>query len=336
MPPLQLAWEYEIDGEVRSPTIANGHIYFASLNGKCYCLNLEGRLVWTFTADSRNNASLMIHEGLAYFGSNDSHFYCLDATTGVLVWKQKAQAAIQGNFAAHENLVMCGSYDNGVYAFDARTGDPAWRADVGSGVNCSLAVMHDAIYLGTNGGTVHALDARTGAAIWRVFAPGGANSSASANVSAGGINATCAVSARGLFVGTRLGQFCKFDWTIGHLDWLLDFGAPIFASPALEDEFVYSASDLGTLRKVRVSDGALVWEAFIGKLAGGQVWTSPLVAGDVVYAGPALGWIRAFDKHTGAELWRYPVGGPSSSSIAIGEGVLVSSTGGNRLLVFRA
>lgn len=324
-PPLALAWEYAIDDEVRSPTIAHGRIYFASLNSNAYAMSLGGELIWRFKAGARINASLAIIGDRAYFGANDHAFYCLDAHTGALMWRQQAKAAIQGNFAAFDDLVMCGAYDGNVYAFDALSGDSAWTTHVGSGVNCSLALLDGVIYFGANGGTVHALDARTGATIWQSIAPGG-------------INSTCAVSSRGLFTGTRTGQFCAFDISIGALRWSLDFGAKIFASPSLDDDFIYIASDLCTLRKLHSEDGALVWESVIGAgqlPPGGQVWTSPLVCGDVVYIGPAMGAIMALDRATGEKLWAHPVEGPSSSSVAIAHGVLASSTGGNRLLVFR-
>jgi outer membrane protein assembly factor BamB len=325
-PPLVPAWEYAIDDEVRSPTLAHGRIYFASLNSNAYAMSLDGALIWQFKAGARINASLAIVGDRAYFGANDHTFYCLDAHTGELIWQRQAKAAIQGNFAAVEDLVMCGAYDGCVYAFHAESGEPAWTTNVGSGVNCSLAALDGVIYLGANGGTAHALDARVGEAIWQSSAPGG-------------INSTCAVSRRGLFAGTRAGQFCAFDIATGALRWSHDFGAKIFASPALDDDFVYIASDLCTLRKLRIEDGAIVWDAVIGsgKLPpGGQVWTSPVVAGAVVYVGPAVGAIMAFDRDTGQALWSYPVEGPSSSSVAIGQGVLASSTGGNRLLVFKS
>lgn len=323
-PPLRLAWHRTFDGEVRSPTIAHGRVYFNTLSGKAIALTLAGDPVWQFTTGTRLNASLMIWGDLAYCGCNDACFYCLHAHTGELVWKYRAAAAIQGNFAAWGDAVFCGSYDGFVYAFEAVGGSLRWKVGVGSGVNCSLAVRDGVIYLGTNGGTVHALDARSGETIWRSVAPGG-------------INATCAVSARGLFVGTRTGQFCAFDITDGALRWSVDFGARIYASPAIDESCAYIASDRCTLRKLRLEDGAPVWEAVIGsgKLpGGGQIWTCPTLAGEVVWIGPALGVIAAFDRATGELRWAYPVEGPSSSSVAIGDGVLASSTGGHRLLVF--
>jgi len=324
-PPVWLACQFLIDDEVRSPTIAQGRVYFASLNGHAYAVTLDGELVWSFKAGARINGSLAIIDGRAYFGCNDHGFYCLDADTGALIWRRQARAAVQGNFAAHADMVMCGAYDGVVYAFDSASGIPRWQTQVGSGVNCSLAVLNGVIYFGTNGGTVHALDACTGSTVWQADAPGG-------------MNATCAVSACGLFIGTRTGQVCAFDIATGTRRWSVDFGPRIFASPALDADFVYIASDLGTLRRLHASDGSLDWEVAIGTgilPPGGQVWTCPLVADGVVWIGPALGEIMAVQRATGEKMWAYTVDGSSSSSIAIGDDVLASSTGGNRLLVFR-
>jgi outer membrane protein assembly factor BamB len=324
-PPLTLAWERNFGDEVRFPSLAGDRIYFCSLDANAYCLSLSGETVWTFTTGARNNAGMMLYRGRCYFGSNDHGFYCLDAETGAMIWRRSSRAANQGNFAAFDDVVCCGSYDGCVYAFDAVTGQTRWTFDAGSGVNCSLAVLDSTIYFGANGGTVHAVDARTGRTIWETLAPGG-------------INSTCAVSPRGVFTGTRTGQCCAFDVDTGALLWSLDFGARIFASPALDDAFVYIASDLCTLRKLNIDDGSLVWEATLGTGClppGGQIWTSPVIAGDVVYAGPALGAVQAVDRASGALRWSFPVAGPASSSVAVGQGMLFTSTGGNHMLAFK-
>jgi outer membrane protein assembly factor BamB len=48
-----------------------------------------GQLKWSFAADGSVRFAPMLDEGRAYFGSDDGHVYCIDATKGTLIWKHR-------------------------------------------------------------------------------------------------------------------------------------------------------------------------------------------------------------------------------------------------------
>jgi outer membrane protein assembly factor BamB len=44
---------------------------------------------WSFPTDGPVRLPPSWHGGRLYFGSDDGHAYCVEASTGTLVWKQK-------------------------------------------------------------------------------------------------------------------------------------------------------------------------------------------------------------------------------------------------------
>ena len=68
---------------------SNGLVYFgSSAEDTVTCLDLKtGETKWRFFAEGPVRFSPAIHNGRAYFGSDDSYVYCVDAASGKLVWK---------------------------------------------------------------------------------------------------------------------------------------------------------------------------------------------------------------------------------------------------------
>lgn len=48
-----------------------------------------GILKWRFFADGPVRFAPVVHDGKAYFGSDDGYFYCLDAIKGTLIWRHR-------------------------------------------------------------------------------------------------------------------------------------------------------------------------------------------------------------------------------------------------------
>jgi len=67
-------------------------VYFgSSVTGKLYAVDAkQGTVAWTFFAEGPVRFAPTIVAGRVYFGSDDGHVYCLDATSGQLIWKYRA------------------------------------------------------------------------------------------------------------------------------------------------------------------------------------------------------------------------------------------------------
>ncbi|MFM7103179.1 MAG: PQQ-binding-like beta-propeller repeat protein, partial [Verrucomicrobiota bacterium] len=69
--------------------VAGGRVYFgSSADDQVRCLEAgSGRVLWTFYTEGPVRLAPTLHQGRAYFGSDDGHVYCVEADTGKLVWQ---------------------------------------------------------------------------------------------------------------------------------------------------------------------------------------------------------------------------------------------------------
>lgn len=129
--------------------VADGRVYFgSSADDQVRCLEATtGKELWTFYTEGPVRLAPTIHEGRAYFGSDDGCVYCVDARSGKEVWKARAtpmDRRIPGNgrmisaWPVRTSVVVqdglayttAGMFPaEGVHlvALDARTGAEKWR-----------------------------------------------------------------------------------------------------------------------------------------------------------------------------------------------------------------
>ncbi len=131
------------------PVVAGGCVYLgSSADDQVRCMDAAtGRELWTFFTEGPVRLAPSIHEGKAYFGSDDGFVYCVDARSGKESWKARV---------APEDRRIPG---NGrmISAWPVRT-----SVVVQDGVAYTTAGMFPA-----EGVHLVALDARTGAEKWR-------------------------------------------------------------------------------------------------------------------------------------------------------------------------
>jgi len=129
--------------------IAGDRVYFgSSADDQVRCLDsATGKEQWTFYTEGPVRLAPTLHEGRAYFGSDDGCVYCVDARSGKEVWKARATPTdrrIPGNGRI-------------ISAWPVRT-----SVVVQDGVVYTTAGMFPA-----EGVHLVALDAKTGAEKWR-------------------------------------------------------------------------------------------------------------------------------------------------------------------------
>src|SRR5262249_53784469 len=140
-------WRFRSGGAVNSsPAVANGLVYFASIDGTFTAVETEsGKQKWQFKTEGESRvtargmhgtlprtemmpdpfdvflSSPAIANGIVYFGSGDHHVYALDAQTGALKWKFKTGDVVHASPAIAKGVVYIGSWDRNMYALNAAT-----------------------------------------------------------------------------------------------------------------------------------------------------------------------------------------------------------------------
>lgn len=102
-----------------------------------------------------------------------------------------------------------------------------------------------------------------------------------------------------------------FDARNGNVKWIFT-GAPIFATPIIQDSIVYVGSTDGRLYALNVADGSLKWKT--ATTPNGAIFTAnPLIKGGVVYIGDYGGRCHAYNVSDGSSKWSFDVPSPYSN-----------------------
>ena len=183
---LTQGWTYPAVGSISTdPVVANGIIYFGSLDKSLYALDARSHSIrWNFQTGGAVESTPAVVNGVVYVGSYDHSVYALDARTGHKLWSFATGDRINSSPAVTSGVVYVGSWDRSVYALDARTGRKLWSFATRDRIFSSPAVAGGVVYVGSYDKSLYALDARTGRKLWS-FATG--NSISSSPVVANGV-----------------------------------------------------------------------------------------------------------------------------------------------------
>ena len=163
-PQGKLKWSFQTDGEINSsPAVANGIVYFGSADSKFYAIDAStGEKRWVFQAESWIDSSPAVADGVVYFGSNDGKLYAVDAMNGSKLWDFQTTYAIRSSPAIVNDMIIFGGNDYSVYALNAKTGKKIWRFKTNGYVTSSPVIANGIVYFGSTDGSCYALDARNG------------------------------------------------------------------------------------------------------------------------------------------------------------------------------
>jgi outer membrane protein assembly factor BamB len=115
-------------------------------------------------------SSPALADGALFFGSEDGHFYSVDAETGQENWslaierskQQRGISPVDSSPAVAGGVVYFGSLGNHLYAVDTKSGQEKWRFRTEGGVFSSPLIADGVAYVGSWDWNVYAVDTATG------------------------------------------------------------------------------------------------------------------------------------------------------------------------------
>ncbi|HEY6407080.1 MAG TPA: PQQ-binding-like beta-propeller repeat protein, partial [Ktedonobacteraceae bacterium] len=138
-PNLKQHWTSHAGGNIfAQPVVANGMIYWGSLDGYEHATDLNGTQVWQQFLGVRTTCSPLSSLGVVstatvasvsingtltsvvFVGGGDDHFYALDAATGAIIWSTPLGNSSTNTFIWDSPLL----YNNSIYIGTATTGEP--------------------------------------------------------------------------------------------------------------------------------------------------------------------------------------------------------------------
>ncbi len=151
-----------------APVLVDGQLIVGDYKKVLYSLNpSNGSENWTFEAKGPWIADPLVVDGMIYAPNGDGNLYALNMN-GELVWKFTAKKALWSHPAGNGDTIYQASMDHFLYAIDMKSGKEKWSLDLGGAVIYSPTLSEDGvIYLTTLARELMAIDSSNGDVLWR-------------------------------------------------------------------------------------------------------------------------------------------------------------------------
>jgi len=290
-----------------------------------------GDLLWTHDVGAALWAPLAYHDGVLFFGADDSTFYALDVDSREVKWRFRTGDIIRSGARVFGGQVLFASDDGFLYALEEETGTEDWRLDLGGGdyqrrqpspgppydydYRHSSPLVHASLVLvGSPTGVLHAVFRDIGLPAWS-FQAGGP------------VRSTPATDGRFVYFGSWDGILYALDVETGEPAWTADTEGIIQGSPATDAGRVIVGSRSARILARDATTGAEVWTHV--RPDGSWIESSPVIYRDTVFVGSSdARALFALDGRTGETIWSFETGGWSWARPVIAEGtVYIGSLG---------
>ena len=271
---------------------------------------------WTYTA-TKPVRSPSVADGTVYFTADDRHLYAVDEATGQEQWHAYFPAGVGGTPAYTDDALFVSDYSDTVYRIQPDTGEIVWEHTVaststvyGAGYSSpSPVIAGDLVYVPTES-ELYAIDMETGSPRW-VRRPGtrGKIQLSYPAVSAGRVVVADWIGASSF--ATEGGGVFAFDADSGKLLWAnnprtMDGGiSRIKNPPILTPDAAYVTSEDHEVHRLDATTGEIVWTHTLGDVGYGP--PSGLTVTDSTAYLYITRSILALALDTGEPRWRNSV-----------------------------
>jgi outer membrane protein assembly factor BamB len=285
-PPFKRLWVHPGGSLLEfPPSLSGDHIFQLADDGTLSAINLHtGHTFWQRRLGSLSAStpaavgnvvyatvlarSPSIHKGLVV---------ALAYATGRPLWSRDLPSPSESSPLVYRGMLFFGSQNGTVYALSAHNGSVLWTYHASGAVKASPTLSGGVLYFGDYSGHVQALDARTGRRLWDSGSEG-------ALLGSGTFYSTAAVMYGRVFLGNTDGRVYAYDASSGKLDWAVQTGAYVYASPAIANApglgpTVYAGSYDGAFYALNARSGHIEWRFH----PGGRISGSATIVGRVVY-----------------------------------------------------
>jgi outer membrane protein assembly factor BamB len=210
-------------------------------------------------------------------GQQAGRVVALDAVNGHLRWSRNLPSRCESSPLLDDGKLFFGTENGTVYALRAKTGKLIWSYRAAGAVKASPSLSSGVLYFGDYSGQIQAVRERDGHRLWR-------SGSGGALLGSGTFYSTSAVMYGRVYLGNTDGRVYAYDASNGKLDWAVQTGAYVYASPAVTDApgigpTIYVGSYDGTFYAIDARSGRIAWHY----RAGGRISGSATIVGRIVY-----------------------------------------------------
>ncbi len=327
-PPFGHLWVHNSHSLLEFPPVIYGdHIFQLADDGVLSAIDKrDGHTFWTRSLGQLSASTPAVSANTVYVtilasGHPDKpgRVVALNSSTGAIRWLRPLPSPSESSPMLDGGRLFFGSQSGIVYALDARNGRVLWVYHAPGAVKASPTLSGGVLYFGDYSGHVQAVSEQTGRRLWLSGSEG-------ALFGSGTFYSTPAVVYGRVFLGNTDGRIYAYDASSGRLDWAVQTGAYVYASPAVTNApglgpTVYLGSYSGTFYAVNARSGQISWTFN----AHGRISGSATIIGRIVYFAD-LGQHRTYGLgvSTGRVLFEMDTG---SFDPVISDGVHIYLTG---------
>ena len=284
---------------------------------------------WIYDTGSIIYSSPAVVDGILYVGAMDGSLYAVNINGGSLAWTYSAGAPIFSSPAVSDGNVYFLCTDGVFHAVDALSGSLNWSAIIGPGEWdwSSPAISEEYVFIASSNGSIYSLDASSGTINWSTAIGGQPNS-------------PIAVVNGKVYTGTH--NFNNSHPTLfalneadGSVNWTYDYYLyhnGVVGMVNSNGAAVVDGDDDGDLEVyfgVHNWDGSDNQTVCLDEATGMEIWTAdiggdststPAVHNGVVFIGSDNGKLYALDAATGVEKWSFQTGGMVWAAPAVADG----------------
>ncbi len=295
--PIVEAWERDVQGAFgpSAPTITRRYVVVGTRRGEVVILDRE-------TGST---------EGTGEFGSSVEGAVAI-SEDGAVIYVPTAEAK------------------GVVEAYDVRRGRRLWRWRSGAIVG-GVTRIGGLLVVPLLNSDIVALDAASGDTLWsRPGLEGVQIHAAAVEVPASSGRSVDS----GIVIADDHGTVQALDAVTGRPRWSVEVGAPVYATPALEDGILIVTTTRGGVIALEAETGRERWRVQTDTVL--RV-SPPTLAGDRVIVGFTDGTVRALDLEDGAEQWRYQTdGNVTATPLIVGDRIAIGTMDRRLVLLDRA
>ncbi|HEX8714491.1 MAG TPA: PQQ-binding-like beta-propeller repeat protein, partial [Solirubrobacteraceae bacterium] len=285
-PPFKRVWVNDAHTLLEfPPVLSGGRIFQLGDDGVLRALDKHtGHTIWTRSLGRLSASSPAVVDGVVYAcvlsrssGEEAGRIFALKAGSGATIWSRNLSSRCESSPMVDDGKVFFGSQNGTVYALNAGNGSVVWTYHAEGAVKASPTLSGGVLYFGDYSGHVQAVGERAGRRIWRSGSEG-------ALLGSGTFYSTPAVFYGRVFLGNTDGRVYAYDAANGRLDWAVQTGAYVYASPAVTNApglgpTIYLGSYDGTFYALNARSGHIAWTFD----AHGKISGSATIVGRTVY-----------------------------------------------------
>jgi outer membrane protein assembly factor BamB len=312
-PPFRTTWQRNAHTLLEfPPVIYAGRIYQLGDDAELMAINKHtGHIIWTKSLGKLSASTPAVTSNTIYatvLNSGHPHspgrIVALNSSNGQIRWFRSLPSPSESSPLVDKGKVFFGSQNGTVYALNDSDGKLIWHYRASGAVKASPTLSGGILYFGDYSGHLQAVSERNGRRIWR----SGSNGTL---LGSGTFYSTCAVYYGRVFLGNTDGRIYAYDADTGKLDWAVQTGSYVYASPAVTNApglgpTIYLGSYNGNFYALNARSGHVSWRYD----AHGRISGSATIVGKIVYfadlgqhktygLGISTGRL-VYERHTGA------------------------------------